>query len=184
MGTTYKWHGEGNYEKFQEMVGWNPWQDIIFAEVCAALSGRRRYANGITECSLLLADGKNIQKEMLDKINEAVDDKAQKISDTLSRALSVVRNYNDNEILYRYLDYEYGRDLEFLIQYQDAIRELFSNNSSIYFHQIGKVMIYTDNRTMLNSSYIRKLYGTDRQKLNEELTTLMYSQSILRTGCI
>lgn len=115
---------------------------------------------------------KNIQKEMLDKINEAVDDKAQKISDTLSGALSVVRNYNDNEILYRYLDYEYGRDLEFLIQYQDAIRELFSNNSSIYFHQIGKVMIYTDNRTMLNSSYIRKLYGTDRQKLNEELNYL------------
>lgn len=115
---------------------------------------------------------KNIQEEMLDKINEAVDDKAQKISDTLSGALSVVRNYNDNEILYRYLDYEYGRDLEFLIQYQDAIRELFSNNSSIYFHQIGKVMIYTDNRTMLNSSYIRKLYGTDRQKLNEELNYL------------
>ena len=115
---------------------------------------------------------KNIQKEMLDKINEAVDDKAQKISDTLSGALSVVRNYNDNEILYRYLDYEYGRDLEFLIQYQDAIRELFSNNSSIYFHQIGKVIIYTDNRTMLNSSYIRKLYGTDRQKLNEELNYL------------
>lgn len=114
---------------------------------------------------------KNIQEEMLNKINEAVDDKAQKISDTLAGALSVVRSYNDNEILYRYLDYEYGRDLEFLIQYQDALRELFSN-SGIYFRQVSKATIYTDNRTLLNSSYIRKLYDADREKLGEELNYL------------
>lgn len=114
---------------------------------------------------------KNIQEEMLNKINEAVDDKAQKISDTLAGALSVVRSYNDSEILYRYLDYEYGRDLEFLIQYQDALRELFSN-SGIYFRQVSKATIYTDNRTLLNSSYIRKLYDADREKLGEELNYL------------
>lgn len=114
---------------------------------------------------------KNIQEDMLDKINEALDDKADKISGTLAGALSIARNYYSNEILYRYLDYEYGRDLEFLIQYQDALRDLFTSNS-IYFRQIRNVVIYTDNYTLLNSSYIRKLDEVDGGRLGEELSYL------------
>lgn len=114
---------------------------------------------------------KNIQEDMLDKINEALDDKAEKISGTLSGALSVARSHYSNEILYLYLDYEYGRDLEFLIQYQDALRDLFTD-SSAYYRQIKNIVIYTDNRTLLNSSYIRKLDRSDREKLGEELTYL------------
>ncbi len=114
---------------------------------------------------------KNIQEEMLGKINEAMGDKAQKLSETLTGALTVVRSYRDNEILYRYLDHEYGRDLEFLIQYQDALRELFSDNS-IYFRQVRNAAIYTDNQTMLNSSYIRKLGERDLDKLDEKVKYL------------
>lgn len=114
---------------------------------------------------------KNIQEDMLDKIDEALDDKAEKISGTLSGVLSVAHNYYSNELLYRYLDYEYGRDLEFLIQYQDALRDLFTD-SSVYVRQIRNTVIYTDNGTMLNSSYIRKLDKADMEKLGEELTYL------------
>lgn len=114
---------------------------------------------------------KNIQEDMLDKIDEALDDKAEKISGTLSGVLSVAHNYYSNELLYRYLDYEYGRDLEFLIQYQDAMRDLFTD-SSVYVRQIRNTVIYTDNGTMLNSSYIRKLDKADMEKLGEELTYL------------
>lgn len=114
---------------------------------------------------------KNIQKDMLDKIDEALDDKADKISGTLAGALSVVRNYYSNEILYQYLDYEYGSDMEFLIQYQDDLRDLFAD-SSVHFRQIKNTVIYTDNGTLLNSSYIRKLGETERERLGEELTYL------------
>lgn len=114
---------------------------------------------------------KNIQEDMLDKINEALSDKAVKISGALTDALSITRNHYSNELLYQYLDYEYGRDLEFLIQYQDALRSLIANSGS-YAQQIRNTVVYTDNQTLLNSSYIRKLKEADRERLGEELTYL------------
>ncbi len=114
---------------------------------------------------------KNIQEEMLEKIDEAMDDKADKISGALSGAVSLIRSYSGNEMLYRYLDDSYSRDLEFLIRYQDALRDLFTD-SSIYSHQVGNILIYTNNDTLLNSSYIRRLDSVDDGSLGEELTYL------------
>ena len=124
---------------------------------------------------------KNIQEEMLDKINEAMDDKAVKISRALSDALSITRNHYSNELLYQYLDYEYDRDLEFLIQYQDALRNLIANSGS-YVQQIRNTVVYTDNHTLLNSSYIRKLDEADRERLGEELTYLNIQPVDQETG--
>lgn len=114
---------------------------------------------------------KNIQEEMLEKIDEAMDDKADKISGVLSGAVSLVRSYGSNEMLYRYLDESYGRDLEFVIRYQDALRDLFTD-SSVYSRQVGNILIYTNNDTLLNSSYIRRLDSMDDKTLGEELTYL------------
>ena len=44
---------------------------------------------------------KNIQEDMLDKINEALSDKAVKISGALTDALSITRNHYSNELLYQ-----------------------------------------------------------------------------------
>lgn len=113
----------------------------------------------------------NIQEEMLDKIDEALDDKAEKIAGALSGVLSLAGNYYSNEMLYRYLDYEYGGDLEYLIQYQDELRRLFMD-SSIYLYQVKNVMAYTDNDTLFNSSFIRKTTDPESGRLGESLSYL------------
>lgn len=111
---------------------------------------------------------KNIQEEMLEKVNEAMDDKAGKINGTLSGILSLARSYYNNETLYRYLDHEYGRDLEYLIRYQDALQSLFSE-ANLYPYEVGNALIYTDNDTLFNGAYVRKLNGIDMEMLGENL---------------
>lgn len=113
----------------------------------------------------------NIQEEMLAKINEALDDKAGKINGALSGVLSLAGNYYNNEMLYQYLDYEYGRDLEYLIQYQEELRRLFTD-SSIYLYQVKAVTAYTDNSTLFSSSYIRKTADPEDGTLGENLAYL------------
>ncbi|WP_455620237.1 sensor histidine kinase [Eisenbergiella sp.] len=112
---------------------------------------------------------KNIQEEMLEKINEAMDDKAEKINTILSDALSLAKGYYNNETLYQYLDFEYGRDLDYLIQYQDALQVLFSD-INLYPYHIRSISLYTDNNTLLNGSYIRKLNEVDLESLGQILT--------------
>ncbi len=113
----------------------------------------------------------NIQEEMLEKINEALDDKAEKIAGALSGVLSLAGNYYNNEMLYRYLDLEYGGDLEYLIQYQEELRRIFTD-SSIYLYQVKNVMAYTDNNTLFNSSFIRKITNPEDGTLGENLSYL------------
>lgn len=72
---------------------------------------------------------KNVQEELLGKINDAMDDKAERINNTLSDTLSLVKGYYDNETIYRYLDYEYRRELDYLIKYQDTLQVLFSDTN-------------------------------------------------------
>jgi len=112
---------------------------------------------------------KNIQEEMLSKINEAMDNKAEKLSGMLGGALSLVRNYYGNEMLYQYLEQEYSSDLEFLIQYQDVLKDLFSDGS-VYSNQVKRIAVYTDNPTLLNSSCVRRLEEMDFERLGEDLT--------------
>ncbi|MCI8801441.1 MAG: sensor histidine kinase [Lachnospiraceae bacterium] len=113
----------------------------------------------------------NLQEEMLEKINEALDDKAEKIAGSLSGILSLAGNYYNNEMLYRYLDFEYDRDLEYLIQYQEALRRIFTDGS-IYLYQVKNVMAYTDNDTLFNSSFIRKIKDPADGTLGENLSYL------------
>ncbi|MCI9144532.1 MAG: sensor histidine kinase [Lachnospiraceae bacterium] len=113
----------------------------------------------------------NIQKEMLEKIDEALDDKTEKITGELGGILSLAGSYYNNEMLYRYLDLEYGRDLEYLIQYQEELRRLFTE-SSIYLSQVKSAMAYTDNNTLFNSSYVRKITDPKDGTLGETLSYL------------
>lgn len=111
---------------------------------------------------------KNIQAEMLEKIDEAMEEKAEKIEASLSALLSLARTYYNNETLYRYLDHVYDRDLDYLIQYQEAFQTLFSE-SNLNPYDAESILIYTDNDTLLNGSYVHRVEELDLETLGETL---------------
>lgn len=111
----------------------------------------------------------SVQAEMLEKLNDAMNDKAEKINNMLSGAVSLMKAYCNNETLYRYLDYTYDRELEYLIQYQEAFQLLFSD-SMLYPYEISNMMIYTDNDTILNGAVVRTLNPIDKETLGEALS--------------
>lgn len=112
---------------------------------------------------------RNVQEEMLTKLNGAMDDKEEKINSSLLGALSLSKIFDENVTLYQYLDYEYRRDLDYLIQYQDTLQNLFYE-SNPYLSQIRSTIIYTNNDTVLNGSVIRVLDTIDSANLGEDLT--------------
>ena len=114
---------------------------------------------------------KNIQEEMLGKINEALDDKAEKLNAMFSDLLSLAREYYQNENLYWCLDQEYGRDLDYLIRYQETLQTLFSGNHLQSYH-IRNMAIYSNNDTLFNGAFIRKLAEPDPESLGENLAYL------------
>lgn len=95
-----------------------------------------------------------IQEEILLKVNEGMDDKADRINGALSEVLFMARNYERNEMLYEWLDYEYSSEMEFLIQYQETIQKFFMSNVSS-MSQIRGVGIYTENTTLFNNYYAK-----------------------------
>ena len=114
---------------------------------------------------------KNIQEEMLGKIDEALDDKAEKLNIMFADILSLAREYYKNENLYWCLDQEYGRDLDYLIRYQETLQALFSENLLRPYH-ISDMAIYSNNDTLFNGAYIRKLAELDLETLGEDLVYL------------
>ncbi len=113
----------------------------------------------------------NVQEEVLEKIDEAMDDKAAKLEGSLADVLTLARKYYSNELLYRYLDDEYGRDLDYLIQYQEELRRMFTD-SSVFLYPVKRVMAYTDNSTLFNSPYIRNIEDLEDETLGEKLSYL------------
>lgn len=114
---------------------------------------------------------KNIQEEMRGKIDEALDDKAEKLNVMFSDILSLAREYYKNENLYWCLDQEYGRDLDYLIRYQETLQVLFSENRLRPYH-IRDMAIYSNNDTLFNGAYIRKLAELAPETLGEDLAYL------------
>ena len=113
----------------------------------------------------------HVQEEVLEKIDEAMDDKAAKLEGSLADVLTLARKYYSNELLYRYLDDEYGRDLDYLIQYQEELRRMFTD-SSVFLYPVKRVMAYTDNSTLFNSPYIRNIEDLEDETLGEKLSYL------------
>lgn len=111
---------------------------------------------------------REIQEEMLQKINEGMDDKAGRINSALSEVLFLARSYERNEMLYECLDYEYDGDLEFLIQYQEKLREFFMDKVAV-MGQIGGISIYTENPTLFDNPYVKQMENIDMEALGERL---------------
>lgn len=114
---------------------------------------------------------KNIQEEMRKTLNDAMDDKADKLADLFKGTVSLARNYYGNEKLYQYLDHGYEDEMEYLVRYQDMQPELFAPER-LYYYQISNMIAYTNNPTLVNSSHIRKLEDMEDENLGSGLTYL------------
>lgn len=164
---------------------------IIFNRFFNSLSFKKKFI-GLFSCGIAIPmlilnivyywqTEKNVQEEILGKINDAMDDKAERINNMLSDTLALVKGYYDNETLYRYLDYEYGRELDYLIKYQDNLQVFFSD-TNLYPYQIRNVLIYTDNDTLLNGSYVRIIKKINLESLDENLSYSNLEQVIGEKG--
>lgn len=110
----------------------------------------------------------NIQKGMMQRLTLSLSEKASKINGSLSGAMNLTNRYNTNEELYGLLDKTYTNDINFLIAYQDHIEEtLFSDLA--FNRQVRRMMLYTDNPSVLNGALINKLLPWDATTLGEEL---------------
>ncbi len=106
----------------------------------------------------------NIQKQMVQRLDEALTDKADKLNGYLSGAVSLLRLYHRKEQLYDYLDHIYTDELDYLTVYQDELKGLF-DESTLYYLQVKEIVAYTDNPTVFGGAYIERVENTDKEDL-------------------
>lgn len=124
---------------------------------------------------------RNVQEEILKKMDEAMDEKAEKLNKVLSDILTLTKGYYNNETFYQYMDYKYGSDLDYLIQYQNALQSLFSE-TNLYPYEIANILFYTNNDTLFNGSYVRRLDEIDYEELGEKLSYVNTQTILGETG--
>ena len=111
---------------------------------------------------------RGIKERMLKTVNEALDDKTLKMHSLLSETAALEKRYSTNETLYKCLDKNYTKDLEYLIQYQETFFALFSD-MNLYPYHIRNIRLYTDNPTLMNGAYVRKTEDMALESLGEAL---------------
>jgi len=110
----------------------------------------------------------NIQDEMMQRLTLSLSEKASRVNGSISGAINLANRYNTNEELYRLLDTNYTTDINFLITYQDHIEEAIFSDLA-FNRQVRRMVIYTDNKTVLNGALINRLIPWDTINLGEEL---------------
>lgn len=116
----------------------------------------------------------NIQEGMMQRLNLSLSEKARKVNESIAGAIHLSNRYNTNEELYRLLDSNYAADVNFLVVYQDVIEETIFSDLA-YNRQVRKMMIYTDNPTILNGALVSKLIPWDTKSLGESLLDQNYA---------
>ncbi len=116
----------------------------------------------------------SIQRELLEKLNAEIDDNADRLNNSLLAVVALSKSYHTNIDLYRYLDFNYERDFSYYITYQEKIRQMIGSDFP-YYLQLKQIMIYTDNPTMFNGAYVRKMIPLDGVTFQENYSDLCMS---------
>lgn len=111
---------------------------------------------------------KSIQENMLQKVSTTLDDKAVKIAGELSSTLALSRRLAKDSGLYSMLDTKYKNEKSYLEVYQNKIKDILSVNLP-YYQQIKGLTVCTDNRSVLNSTYVKQVIPFNEVVLGEEL---------------
>ena len=110
----------------------------------------------------------NIQNDMMRRLTQSLNEKAGRVNGTLSAAMTLVNRFRTNEQLYHFLDREYQKDIDFLIAYQEQMKDPMITDLS-YNGQVRRITLYTDNATVFNGAFIRRVSFSDTETLGEEL---------------
>ena len=97
----------------------------------------------------------SVNRELMEKLDEELQDDADKFSAVLTELTTIAGEYRQNETLYRYLDQEYSKDLEVMVRYQDDLYGLFTGNV-LFPKEIRSICVYTNNDGLFNSAFVRK----------------------------
>lgn len=111
---------------------------------------------------------KSVQDNMLRKVSSTLDDKADKIDGELSATLALSRKLIKDYGLNGMLDAGYEDEMGYLEVYQDMIKTTLSLNLP-YYQQVNAVAVYTDNPSILNSTYVKRVIPFNSVLLGEEL---------------
>lgn len=118
---------------------------------------------------------RNVQEELIETMNTALDDKAEKIEAVLEETVSLARGYNGREELYQYLDRQYDKKLDCLVLYQELITPMFAQER-LYPYHVKAICMYCDNPTLLNGTYVKRMVQESSETLGEELVYLNCGQ--------
>lgn len=117
----------------------------------------------------------NVQEELMDTMDRALDEQADKVEALLEEMVSLARRYYDREELYRYLDYQYVRKLDYLILYQEQLSPMFSQ-AVLYPYHMKSLRIYSDNPTLFDGTFIKRMNRMEPESLGEDLSYLNMSR--------
>ncbi|MDK2903159.1 MAG: two-component system, sensor histidine kinase YesM [Clostridiales bacterium] len=111
---------------------------------------------------------KNIQNQIMQRLTQALSEKANKIDGCISGAISLSFRYSMNEELYRFLDTDYSDSLNYFTGYQSYIKNLLLPDLA-YDRQISQLILYSDNPTILNGALVKRLESWNFDTLGENL---------------
>ncbi len=110
----------------------------------------------------------NIQKDMMRRLTQSLNEKASRVNGTLSAAMTLVNRFRTNEQLYGFLNREYHKDIDFLIAYQEQMKDPMVTDLS-YNGQVRRLTLYTNNPTVFNGALVRRVADVDNETLGESL---------------
>ncbi len=115
----------------------------------------------------------NIQTSMMQHLTLSLSEKANKVSETINGVINLSNRYNTNEELYKLLDSNYSTDINFLVVYQDNIEQTIFSDLA-FNRQVRRMVLYSDNPTILNGALVKKIIPWDNRTLGETLLDQNY----------
>lgn len=115
-----------------------------------------------------------INEQMEQRLTSSLNERASNINGSLSSILALSTRFYTNEALYKLIDTNYKNKLEYLITYQEQLLNALQNVST--YPQVSAISVYTNNITLFNSPYVRKLKRSDwnLETLGETIEDVSY----------
>ena len=115
----------------------------------------------------LNATEQKIQEEMIQRLKISLIGKENKINGSITGTVSLALRYSTNEGIYSFLDTDYDDKIDWFIDYLN--RKNLMETDMAYNQQIVQMMFYTQNPTLVNGAFIRKIGSDEINTFGENL---------------
>lgn len=114
----------------------------------------------------------NIQEEMLQNIDQQMEYKAERIERNLAGIITLSRTFLRNSELYQILERYYQIPQNYLTAYREKLITLLGSASPFY-QQVSYMKVYTDNPSIVNGAFVRKVSRIDSgYRMEESLSAI------------